>query len=137
MGVLSDAEPRMLIDFYRSLEDPGDGLVIADSRDGNAIKHAFESYRAFLSPATAIAVCTAANNAGGPKYSVHQGLSCSSSGWQKIKGGVFLARGRPLPGLQAVSWCVNKKYWHQHIVASESCPSEWSGLKWVYGGTMW
>lgn len=135
--VLSDAEPGLLIDFYRSLEDPGDGLVVADSRASNAIKKAFKSSSAFVVPATVYTVCTASNSAGGPKYSVHQGLSCSSSGWQKISGGVFLARGKALPGMQAVSWCVNKKYWHQHVVASESCPLEWASLKWTHGGTLW
>mmetsp|Transcript_7881 Transcript_7881/g.18422 ORF Transcript_7881/g.18422 Transcript_7881/m.18422 type:complete len:936 (+) Transcript_7881:134-2941(+) len=127
-------EPRLLIVFYRYLENPAeDGLIIADSRPASQVVKAFDQAGAFWAPPMAYSVCSA-KIAKGVKYGVNEGLTCQC-GWEKIKGGTFYALKQS--DTKPVAYCDNEKYWTQRIVQSESCPKEWSGLDWKKNDVFW
>jgi hypothetical protein len=135
--ILSDDNAAMLVGFYRGLQDPlKDGLIIADVRTPDKIREAFVVVKARVNPPTEYTVCTSKLAGGQLKYSMHQGPACAG-GWDKLKGGTFWAFTAKTPGMQAVSFCDNSRYWVQHILPGETCPEKWGGLKWMHGGTFW
>ncbi|CAK0825451.1 unnamed protein product [Prorocentrum cordatum] len=136
--VLADASPRLLVVFFRSLVDPAaDGLIIADPRPVGDLLRAFEEAAALFRPAVAYSFCTARVKTGGLKYGVYQSAACGGDGWDSVDRASWLAFATPRPGLIPVTWCVNEKYWTQHIVQAERCPERWQDLDWKYGGTFW
>jgi len=136
--ILSDEDPRLLTVYFRSLKNhQNDGLIVADPRKASDIRESYAQVKSFVTPPTEFGVCKSKLPKYGPKYSVHEGPSCSGGGWDPVEGGGFFAYTRKQPGLKPVSWCNNEKHWTQLIVDKERCPKEWQGLKWVQGGTFW
>merc|ERR1712232_27878 len=134
---LDDDAPRMIVQFYRSLESPSeDGLIIADPRTPEALQEAFVRVGAFAAPPSDYRVCQSKLQ-NGHKYSIHEGSHCGGGGWEQVQGGGLRAFARPREGFVAVSWCDNPKYWTQKIVKGQSCPEQWADLKWQHGGTFW
>eukprot|EP00929_Paragymnodinium_shiwhaense_P058053 TRINITY_DN29080_c0_g2_i1.p2 TRINITY_DN29080_c0_g2~~TRINITY_DN29080_c0_g2_i1.p2 ORF type:complete len:655 (-),score=123.40 TRINITY_DN29080_c0_g2_i1:25-1989(-) len=137
--VLSDADPRRLLVFYRSLESPAaDGLIIADPRAVPAIEEAFSSTGSNIVPPTAHSVCASTMDDNDRKYSIHAKHRCAGGGWDEVKGCFFKAYTRPRADMQAVTFCDNPKYWTQRFVAgSSACPAAWAGLEWEPGRQFW
>lgn len=130
-------DDRLLVTFYRSLDNPAeDGMIIADPRSPTDIKQAFVTAGAFLSPPSEYSVCQS-KLANGAKYSIHDSAHCGGGGWDLVPGALFHAYTQPGAGLKAISWCDNTQYWTQRIVQGEVCPVTWANLKWTIGGTMW
>lgn len=136
--VLSDADPGLLVVFYRSLARPQtDGLIVADIRPKAELHRAFAQAGAFMAPATEYTVCKSLLKHGGPKYSLHQGAICSGGGWERLDHGVFRAYAKPRAGMHPVTFCDNTKYWTQRVVRGTQCEKKWEGLMWERGGTFW
>ncbi|CAE8717839.1 unnamed protein product, partial [Polarella glacialis] len=136
--VFTDADPRLLVVFLRSMQNPStDGLIVADTRSKADLQRAFENVHAFADPPTEYSVCTSPLKKNGPKYSIHQGSGCGSSGWELVQGGVWRAYAKGRPGIEEVTFCDNEKHWVQKVVNKASCPKEWAKLKWVSGGTFY
>merc|ERR1711959_788100 len=114
----------------------GDGLIIADARSLEEIRKAFEDVNARVHAPTEYTICTSKLSNGELKYSMHQGPNCAG-GWDKLPGGTFWGFTSKKPGMQAVTFCDNSRYWVQRIVTGETCEKEWGGLKWSHGGTFW
>ena len=68
---------------------------------------------------------------------MHQGHLCAGGGWDAVEGGLWRAYAIEKPKTVAISYCDNERYWTQLLVQGKSCPEEWAGLKWVYGGTFY
>jgi len=120
-------EDRLLVVFYRWLASPSkDGMILADSRPPSQVVKAFNEASAFWAPPMAYVACTS-KIAKGVKYGVNEGLNCMC-GWDKIKGARWY--GQRLPQSKSYAYCDNEKYWTQKIVEGDSCPEQWSGLKW-------
>eukprot|EP00931_Biecheleriopsis_adriatica_P067644 TRINITY_DN41754_c0_g1_i1.p1 TRINITY_DN41754_c0_g1~~TRINITY_DN41754_c0_g1_i1.p1 ORF type:complete len:916 (+),score=147.29 TRINITY_DN41754_c0_g1_i1:65-2812(+) len=136
--IFSESEPRLLLIFLRSLQDPAqDALIVADPRPADKLQAAFVEANAFVDPPTDWSVCTSALKVGGVKYSVHQGGHCGGGGWDAVKGGTWQAFAKQRPGTEAYTFCDNEKHWTQKIVKGTECPKQWANLKWVSGGTFW
>lgn len=138
--LFTDADPRLLTSFLRSLENPEtDGLIVADPRSYDHIKEAFSKKRAWAAPPTEYNVCTSPLKEEGPKYSIHQGSACSGGGWEQVANGIWRGYSKPQTGmqLQALSFCDNEKHWTQLMVHGDHCLKKLDSLKYVHGDTMW
>eukprot|EP00746_Dinoflagellata_sp_MGD_P001146 gnl/MRDRNA2_/MRDRNA2_102124_c0_seq1.p1 gnl/MRDRNA2_/MRDRNA2_102124_c0~~gnl/MRDRNA2_/MRDRNA2_102124_c0_seq1.p1 ORF type:complete len:941 (+),score=141.41 gnl/MRDRNA2_/MRDRNA2_102124_c0_seq1:231-3053(+) len=134
---LTNADPRRLYTFYRSLKRPmDDGAVIADPRSDQDIREAFREARAYWVPPADFSICTAKLKSNGPKYSVHRSLSCKSNGWNEMQGGYFKAFAMSRKNFKKVSYCDNEKHWIQRI-AEGDCSGKWNRLKWVIGNAFY
>eukprot|EP00930_Biecheleria_cincta_P074443 TRINITY_DN61662_c0_g1_i1.p1 TRINITY_DN61662_c0_g1~~TRINITY_DN61662_c0_g1_i1.p1 ORF type:complete len:936 (-),score=112.30 TRINITY_DN61662_c0_g1_i1:117-2873(-) len=136
--VFTDADPRLLVAFFRSLKDPSqDGIIVADSRPLEEILRAFQQNNAWTDPPTHYRACTSPLKNGGPKYSIHQGGHCGGGGWDPLTGGLWQGYAKERDQMQAFTWCDNEKHWIQIIVKGTKCPHKWAGLKWIAGGSLW
>lgn len=119
--ILPDNRANLLVTFYRSLATPSDGLVIADRRSPEKLRQDIVGAGALLAFPTSFTVCHASGGELGTKYSIQFSIGCSSSGWDALHGGTFLAEASPKNGLQPFVACDERRWWTQIIKKGTTC----------------
>lgn len=136
LGKILRADEQIKV-FYRSLQNPTDGLIVADARSPEVIEIAFIEVGAVRRPVVPFQVCTLA--AGEKfnaefKYSIQAGDACAG-GWDKSFN--FSAAIVPFGGAMQISYCFAVNTWQQRVVKDSICEGSWQGKSWQQDGTFY